>query len=421
MQEPSYRPGWDAAVEVRVIALAANGVQLMPAAPFAIDIPQTTLDDLQERLQRTRWGEAIADDWTSGVSSSYLRQLGEYWSTTFDWRAQERCINRWPQFRADVDGVGIHFMHVRGKGPRALPLILTHGYPDSFLRFLKVIPLLTDPGAHGGDPGDAFDVVVPSIPGFGFSDRPPRTGFTFHVGQLWHSLMTDVLGYERYGAHGGDWGTTITEQLARDHGRAVAGIHLTDVPFWHVFQPPKDPTRSEAAFLETNAEWQKTEGAYAFIQGTRPRTLAAALRDSPIGLAAWLVDKFHAWSDCHGDIETRFTKDELLTNAMIYWATDTIETSFLPYWDFVNAGAMTWIAETVKRWTGSSTVPAGFAIFPKDISQPPRRWAERFFNVQRWTEMPAGGHFAAMEEPERLVDDIRAFFRPLRADRHHTP
>jgi pimeloyl-ACP methyl ester carboxylesterase len=209
-------------------------------------------------------------------------------------------------------------------------------------------------------------------------------------------------------------GHTITEQLARDHSRAVVGIHLTDVPFWHVFQPPKDLSREETAFLEKNAAWQKTEGAYAFIQGTRPLTLAAGLRDSPIGLAAWLVDKFHAWSDCHGDIESRFTKDELLTNVMIYWVTGTIETSFLPYWDFVNSGAMTWIAETVKRWVGSSSVPAGFAIFPKDISQPPRQWAERFFNVQRWTEMPAGGHFAAMEEPDRLVADIRAFFRPLR-------
>jgi len=345
----------------------------MTAAPFAIDVPQTTLDDLHERLVRTRWRDAITDEWASGVSPSYLRQLGEYWTIRFDWRAQERALNCWPQFRTEVDGVGIHFMHVRSKGERALPLLLTHGYPDSFVRFQKVIPLLTDPVAHGGNAGDAFDVVVPSIPGFGFSDKPPRPGFTFHVGRLWHSLMTGVLGYERYGAHGGDWGTTITEQLARDHSRAVVGIHLTDVPFWHVFQPPKDRSREETAFLEKNAAWQKTAGAYAFIQGTRPATLAAGLRDSPIGLAAWLVDKFHAWSDCHGDIESRFTKDELLTNVMIYWVTGTIETSFLPYWDFVNADAMTWIAETAKRWIGSSSVPAGFAIFPKDISHPPRQ------------------------------------------------
>lgn len=387
----------------------------MPFAPFLIDVPPTTLDDLHDRLRRTRWPDTMREDWTFGASPRYLHQLVDYWNAGFDWRAQERAINRWPQFRADVDGVGVHFIHARGNGDRPLPLMLTHGFPDSFVRFLKIIPLLTDPAAHGGDPGDAFDVVVPSIPGFGFSDKPTRDGFTFRIGRLWHALMTDVLGYERYGAHGGDWGTTITEQLARDHAGALVGIHLTDVPFWHVFQPPKDLSRDEAAYLEQIAAWQKTEGAYAFIQGTRPATLAMGLRDSPVGLAAWLVDKFHAWSDCHGDIESRFTKDELLTNVMIYWVTDTIETSFLPYWDFVNSGALTWIAETVKRWIGSSSVPAGFAIFPKDISHPPRRWAERFFNVQRWTDMPAGGHFAALEEPDRLVDDIRAFFRPLRA------
>jgi microsomal epoxide hydrolase len=383
--------------------------------PFVIDVPQRALDDLHDRLMRTRCPEAIDDDWSSGTSPRYVRELATYWRDGFDWRAQEQALNLLPQFRAAVDGVGIHFVHVRGKGERPLPLILTHGYPDSFVRFLKVIPLLTDPAAHGAASADAFDVVVPSIPGFGFSDKPPRRGFTFRVGSLWHSLMTDVLGYERYGAHGGDWGTTITEQLARDHADAVAGIHLTDVPFWHLFQPPKDPSRDEAAFLEKTDAWQKNEGAYALIQGTRPLTLAAGLRDSPVGLAAWLIDKFHAWSDCHGDLEVRFTKDELLTNVMIYWLTDTIDTSFQPYWDFVNAGATRWIAEMVKQWVGSSSVPAGFAIFPKDISHPPRRWAERFFNVQRWIEMPAGGHFAAMEEPQRLVEDIRAFFRPLRA------
>jgi len=388
---------------------------IAPAEPFAIDIPQSTLDDLRDRLRRTRWLDTSDEGWDAGTNTRYLRELVGYWNTAFDWRAQERALNRLPQFRADIDGVGVHFIHERGKGDRPLPLILTHGYPDSFVRFLKVIPLLTDPAAHGGDPADAFDVVVPSIPGYGFSDKPPRHGFTFQVGSLWHSLMTSVLGYERYGAHGGDWGTTITEQLARDHAGAVAGIHLTDVPFWHLFQPPKDLSPEEAAFLEKSTAWQKSEGAYALIQGTRPATLAAGLIDSPAGLAAWLVDKFHAWSDCHGDIESRFTKDELLTNVMIYWVTGTIETSFLPYRDFVNAGAKTWIVESVKRWVGSSKVPAGFAMFPKDISRPPRAWAERFFNVQRWTEMPAGGHFAAMEEPERLVDDIRAFFRPLRS------
>jgi pimeloyl-ACP methyl ester carboxylesterase len=224
-----------------------------------------------------------------------------------------------------------------------------------------------------------------------------------------------VLGYDRYAAHGGDWGSTITEQIARSHADAVAGIHLTDVPFWHLFSKPRKLSSEEKAFLAKTDAWQKHEGAYAMIQGTRPYTLARGLEDSPVGLAAWIVDKFHAWSDCHGDIETRFTKDELLTQVMIYWATDTIGSSFLPYYDFTSSGALTWIKEAIKQWTGSSSVPTGFAMFPKDISHPPRAWAERFFNVQRWTEMPRGGHFAAMEEPALLVEDIRAFFRPLRA------
>jgi pimeloyl-ACP methyl ester carboxylesterase len=227
--------------------------------PFAIDIPQSTLDDLRVRLSRTRWPDGNDD--TFGASPRYIRELGAYWNAGFDRRAQERALNRFAHFRADVDGVGIHFIHERAARAGALPLILTHGYPDSFVRFLKIIPLLSDPAAHGGD-----------------------------------------------------WGTTITEQLARDHAHAVAGIHLTDVPFWHLFQPPTDPTREESAFLEKNAAWQKTEGAYALIQDTRPETLAAGLQDSPIGLAAWLIDKLYAWSDCHGNIESRFTKDELLTN-----------------------------------------------------------------------------------------------------------
>jgi len=223
-----------------------------------------------------------------------------------------------------------------------------------------------------------------------------------------------VLGYERFAAHGGDWGSTVTEQLARSHADSVVGIHLTDVPFWHLFQKPDRLSRDEEKFIATNTAWQRTDGAYALMQGTRPYTLSSGLNDSPVALAAWIVDKFHAWSDCHGDLETRFTKDELLTNITIYWSTQTVGSSFLPYFDFVNSGPLTWMAEAFKQWTGSTTVPAAFAMFPKDISQPPREWAERFFNVQRWTEMPRGGHFAAMEEPELLVEDIRAFFRPLR-------
>jgi microsomal epoxide hydrolase len=387
----------------------------MTPTPFTIDIPQTMLDDLRERLGRARWrDEPFAGEWELGTHPAYLRTLAEYWQDGFDWRAQEAALNRFTHQRVDVEGLGVHFVHERGRGESPLPLILTHGWPDSFVRYLKVIPMLADPERHGGRAEDAFDVVVPSLPGYGFSDKPRKPGFTFHIGDLWHTLMTDVLGYERFAAAGGDWGSTVTEHLARSHAHSLVGIHLTDVPFWHLFQPPKDASHAEERFLKRSEAWMKKDGAYALIQGTRPGTLAPGLKDSPTGLAAWIVDKFHAWSDCGGDLENCFTRDELLTNVMVYWVTDTIESSFLPYYDFANAGAMTWMAEAFKKWIGSADVPTGFARFPKDISEPPREWAERFFNVERWTEMPRGGHFAAMEEPELFVEDVRAFFRPLR-------
>jgi len=382
---------------------------------FSIHVAQATLDDLRDRLLRTRWTTTTtADDWTYGASPVVLQRLIEYWQSDFDWRAQERALNRLAHFRADVDGFGIHFIHERGRGPHPLPLLLTHGFPDSFVRFLRIIPMLTDPAAHGGDAADSFDIVVPSLPGYAFSDKPPKPGFTFTIGDLWHRLMTETLGYRRFAAHGGDWGSTVSEQLARSHAGSVIGIHLTDVPFWHLFQRPDDLSHAEERFLEKATAWQQKNGAYAYIQGNRPDTLGQALNDSPTGLAAWIVDKFHEWSDCDGDLETCFTRDELLTNVMVYWTTGTITSSFLPYYDFTSSGALRWMVEGVKQWIGSSAVPSAFALFPKDISQPPREWAERFFNVQRWTEMPRGGHFAAMEQPDLLVGEIRAFFRPLR-------
>jgi microsomal epoxide hydrolase len=388
-------------------------------ARFKIAIPIGVLDDLRARLVATRpprnHVQDIAQDWNAGTSPAYLRELIDYWRGHFDWPAQEALLNRFNQFLVTVDGTKLHVIHEKGRGPAPLPIILTHGYPDSFFRFYKLIPLLTDPAAHGGDAADAFDVVVPSLPGYAFSERREHAGGIFGFGDLWFKLMTEALGYERFGAHGGDWGSTITEHLARSHASSLVGIHLTDVPFWHIFQKPSDLSHAERKYLEANERWQKTDGAYAMIQGTRPRTAAAGLNDSPAGLAAWLVEKFQEWSDCGDNIESRFTKDELLTNVMIYWATGTIGSSFQPYHDIMNAGGARWMSEMVKGWIGSSKTPAGFALFPKDISTPPRAWAERFFNVQRWTEMPSGGHFAALEEPQRLADDIRAFFRPLRA------
>ena len=383
--------------------------------PFRISIAPEVLEDLSARLRRARLPLDDTDDWKEGTSPAYLGELVAYWRDRYDWRAQETRLNRLAHFRAEVDGTRLHFVHEKGRGPAPFPLLLTHGWPDSFFRFDRLVELLTDPASHGGDAAEAFDVVVPSLPGYAFSEPRRQSGGLFGFGDLLHTLMTKTLGYERFGAHGGDWGSTITEHLARSHASSVAGIHLTDVPFWHIFQKPSGLSGAESKFLEKIERWQKQEGAYAMIQGTRPRSLAAGLDDSPTGLAAWMAEKYREWSDCGGDIERRFGKDDLLTHVMIYWVTRTIGSSFQPYSDVMDAGAMRWIEEAARKWIGSGRTPAAFALFPADISHPPREWAERFFNVVRWTEMPAGGHFAAFEEPERLAADLREFFRPLRA------
>jgi pimeloyl-ACP methyl ester carboxylesterase len=393
--------------------MSMSGVDMRE--PFEIAVSDDVLDDLQNRLTNTRLPpDGGIAGWSEGVEPAYLADLITSWRTGYDWRAQELGLNQFHHFRATVDGTRLHFIHERGVGPSPIPLVLTHGYPDCFYRFHKLILLLTDPATHGGDAADAFDVVVPSLPGYAFSEPRTQSGGTFGFGSLWHALMTDELGYRRYGAHGGDWGSTVTEHLARSHSSAVIGIHLTDIPFWHTFQKPKDLSRAESKFLDRIQHFQTKDGAYAMIQGTRPRTPAFALNDSPAGLAAWIIEKFEEWSDCDGDIESCISKDELLTNVMIYWVTQTIGSSFQPYRDFMKAGAARWIMEAAKGWVGSTTTPAGIAIFPKDLAPSPREWANRFYNVQRWTEMPRGGHFAALEEPECLAEDIRAFFRPLR-------
>ena len=388
----------------------------MSAQPFRIAIDQKILDDLHQRLDRTRWVDDLGDaSWKYGLSIPYMRELAAYWRAGFDWRSQEAALNRFSQFRAELKGgLGVHFIHERGRGPDPFPIVLTHGFPDSIVRFAKLIPMLADPASYGGDPADAFDVVAPSLPGYAFSDKPLAGTTVFDVGDLWHELMTEQLGYARYGAHGGDWGSTITELLARDHADEVVGIHLTDVPFIHSYQKPKSPSHAEKKYLDAIGKFPQTQGAYALVQGSQPQVAAIGLADSPVGLAAWIVEKFRRWSDCDGEVERAFTKDELLTNVTLYWVTETIGSSFLPYYDVAHVGAVGWIKQRIKQWTGSSSVPAAFAMFPKDLSSPPRQWAERFFNVQRWTEMPWGGHFAALEEPEVLAEDVRAFFRPLR-------
>ena len=377
--------------------------------PFRVEVPQDDLDDLRERLARTRWADEVEGaGWDYGTSLGYLRELTDYWREGFDWRAQEEAINRFTNFRATIGGFGLHFIHERGEGPNPLPILLAHGWPDSFYRFHKLIPLLTDPARYGGDPADSFDVVVPSLPGYGFSDRPTDRGMTGErVTGLFHGLMTEALGYQRFAAHGGDIGSGLTEMLARKHAASLAGIHLTDVPYSHMFtMTPDDLSGAEREYLAAGQRWLMQEGAYAMVQSTRPQTLAYGINDSPAGLAAWIVEKFRAWSDCGGDVEERFTKDELLTNVTIYWATQTIRSSFLPYYEGQGG-------PSGGAWPRVE-VPTGVAIFPKDIVPAPRDYGERIFDVRRWTEMPRGGHFAAMEEPELLAEDLRAFFRDLR-------
>ncbi|GHO79006.1 multidrug MFS transporter [Ktedonobacter sp. SOSP1-85] len=381
----------------------------MSIQTFKIAIPQAVLDDLQERLARTRWPDEVEGaGWDYGTNLAYLKELVDYWRNEYDWRAHEAKLNSFAQFRTEIDGLGIHFIHERGKGPNPIPLLLTHGWPDSFYRFHKIIPLLTDPASHGGDPADAFDVIVPSLPGFGFSDRPRKSGMTkAQTAELWASLMKSVLGYNQYMAAGGDFGSGITQTLALAHPEAVAGIHVTDLGFYNLHTDQQELTPAEKQYLGAQQGWFFREGAYGMIQGTKPQTLAYGLNDSPVGLAGWIVEKFRAWSDCDGNVEHSFSKDELLTNIMIYWVTQTINSSFAYYRDM----------NTPALQPGQHIeVPAAFARFPRDIPgvNPPRELAERHLRIQHWTQMPRGGHFAALEEPELLAEDLRASFRPFR-------
>jgi pimeloyl-ACP methyl ester carboxylesterase len=383
----------------------------MNVQPFKIQIPQATLDALQERLARVRWPDEIPDSgWDYGASLAYMKALADYWQTKFNWRAQEEAINKFHHFRAEVDGPGIHFIHERGKGSSPLPLVITHGWPGSFVEMLKIIPLLTDPESHGGDPADSFDVVVPSMPGYGFSDRPAQPGMNvFRIAELWKQLMVE-LGYQRFGAQGGDFGAGVSTLLGFSYPENVMGIHLNYIPGSYkpyVGPGARELSEVERQFLEDADQWYQNEGGYSHIQRTKPQTLAYALNDSPAGLAAWIVEKFREWGDCGGEVERRFTKDELLTNVMIYWATETIHSSTRLYYETRKAPLHFKHGEQIR-------VPCGIVHFPKEAPFPPREWVERCYNVRRWTKMPRGGHFAALEEPELLVEDIRAFFRPLR-------
>jgi pimeloyl-ACP methyl ester carboxylesterase len=370
---------------------------------FKINIARSVIDDLEKRIAATRWTDEIDNSkWEYGTNKTYLKELCDYWQHNFDWKKQEEYLNSFKHFKETIDDVEIHFIHQKGEGEHSITLLLTHGYPDSFVRFLKIIPLLTKVDENGF----SFDVIVPSIPGYGFSDIPTVPGMnTKRIAALFANLMTEELGYKKFVAHGGDWGSSITEQIALNHPESLIGIHLTDIPFSHLFTiPATDLTETEKKYLEVGKQWQQREGGYATIQGTKPQTLAYGLNDSPVGLAAWIIEKFYGWSDSNGNIESCFTKDELLTNLTIYWTTQTINSAFRIYFESMQS-MYNPTGKTAKR----IEVPTAVAMFPKDLINAPKDFANRFFNVQQWTEMPKGGHFAAMEQPELLAGDIRKF------------
>jgi pimeloyl-ACP methyl ester carboxylesterase len=381
-----------------------------PAAPepFAPRTAPEAIEDLRARLRATRWPDAPEDaGWSLGTDLDYLRELVAYWADGFDWPAQEAALSRLPRFRTQVGGLGIHFVHARAAAPAGpvLPLVLCHGWPDSFWRYSKVVSLLTDPGSHGADPADAFDVVVPDMPGFGYSDRPTGPPLSsVAVAGLWAELMR-TLGYERFGAAGGDMGSHVSRYLALDHPDRVAAVHRTDGGLPVFAGDPATLTAAERAWFAEAATWGATEGAYGAIHRTKPQTVAAALNDSPAGLAAWIVEKLQSWSD--GGVE-RYTRDEILTNITIYWFTGTIASSMRMY----NANS----AIPAEQLTRRVEVPSGFSVFRGDVVRPPRAWLERTANTVRVTEPERGGHFAAFEEPELYAQELRDFFRPYRGE-----
>jgi microsomal epoxide hydrolase len=379
--------------------------------PFKIDVPDAVLGDLRARLDRVRWpDENPGAPWAYGTDLAYMTSLVAYWRERYDWRAQEAALNGMRQFTVEIGGLDVHFIHEPGVGPAPMPLLLSHGWPGSIVEFRRILPMLTDPARFGGDPADAFTVVAPSLPGYTFSFRPnqPRLAVP-EMADVFATLMTDVLGYRRFAAQGGDWGAFITSWLGVAHTDKVAGIHV------NLLAVPRDRAAAgaalaadELAYMAELDRWVREETGYQAIQGTKPQTLAYGLTDSPVGLAAWIVEKFRTWSDCAGDVERRFDKDTLLTNVMLYWVTGAINSSFWPYY-----------ARSHSPWPITDkrpvTAPAAYASFPAEILHPPRTWVSRVYtNLQRWTEMKAGGHFAALEEPAALAEDIRAFFRTLR-------
>ena len=377
------------------------------AEPFTVRVSDEVLADLRSRIRNTRWPvPAPGEPWAQGTDLRYLQDLAGYWAEGFDWRARERWLNGFSQFRAGIDGVRVHFVHQRARGGHGIPLIMTNGWPSCFAEFLPVVPWLTDPAAHGiGGPG--FDVVIPSLPGYGYSERPGRTGVTSrYTAGLWHRLMRG-LGYRRYAAHGSDFGSAVATFMALDDPAPMLGIHLSNLDIAPYTGPGSRPlSRAERAYLAEYQRWRDDDRGYGAIQSTRPQTVGYGLNDSPVGLAAWVLEKWRAWADSGGDLDGTFSRDFLLTIVTLYWATQTITSSMRDYVDNRSLAAELGPA-------GAVTVPTAVAVFANqfiDDGTPPREWAERLYNIRRWTPMPRGGHFPAAEEPELFARDIAAFF-----------
>ena len=375
-------------------------------SPFRIAISDAVISDLQSRLRNTRWPEAeLVDDWSQGAPLKWIKDVCTYWAGQYDWRKREAAFNRFAQFTTAIDGLDIHFIHARSPHPQAMPLIITHGWPGSVVEFHKVIEPLVDPVAHGGNAADAFHVVCPSLPGFGFSGKPTTTGWGVdRIAKTWAVLM-DRLGYARYGAQGGDWGSGVTTALGALDSAHCAGIHIT-LAMGTRPAPGEQPTPEEARALNGLKHYADWDSGYSKQQSTRPQTLGYALTDSPSGQAAWILEKFWAWTDCNGHPENIFTRDELLDNVMLYWVTASAASSARLYWESFGPKRRT--AHTVK-------VPTGVAVFPKEIVTPVRKWMEAgYVNITHWSEMPKGGHFAAFEQPDLFVKEVRDYFRKIR-------
>ena len=376
----------------------------MSIEPFKIAVPNNVLEDLKARLANTRWPEAeLVDDWSQGVPLSYVQDVCEYWANSYDWRAREQALNRFDQFTTEIDGLDLHFIHMRSPHPDAMPLIITHGWPGSIVEFHKVLEPLVDPVAFGGDAADAFHVVAPSLPGYGFSAKPTQTGWGVDkIGSVFAELMSR-LGYERYGAQGGDWGSAVTTAIGGLDPGHCAGIHVTLA----MIAGPKidgDPTPEEQRALDGAKYYKKWDSGYSTEQATRPQTVGYGLVDSPAGQAAWILEKFWAWTDCDGHPENVLTRDELLDNVMLYWINGNGASSARLYWESFRGGTR----HTV-------TIPSGFGVFPKEIVPPVRKWVEpSFTNIIHWNEFDSGGHFAAFEVPEVFVGEVREFFRRVR-------